>query len=81
MKPIIQEEDHPLLWFDDNAEEAAQFYVSLFANSEILSVSRHADAGPGPKGSAMSITSQLAGQQFIALNGGPHFKFAEAISL
>lgn len=69
------------LWFDNQAEEAAEFYVSLFKNSKILNVSRYGDGGPGPKGTAMTVTFQLDGQQFIALNGGPHLKFTEAISL
>src|ERR1051326_2993241 len=69
------------LWFDTQAEEAANFYVSLFKNSKILSVSRYGEAGPGPKGSVMSCTFQLEGQEFMALNGGPHFKFTPAISL
>ena len=69
------------LWFDGNAEEAASHYTSIFKNSKILSVSRYGDAGPGPKGQAMTVTFQLEGQQFIALNGGPQFKFTEAISL
>jgi predicted 3-demethylubiquinone-9 3-methyltransferase (glyoxalase superfamily) len=69
------------LWFDDNAEEAMCFYVSIFKNSKILDVVRYGDAGPGPKGTVMCGTFQLEGQQFIALNGGPHFKFTEAISL
>jgi predicted 3-demethylubiquinone-9 3-methyltransferase (glyoxalase superfamily) len=71
----------PFLWFNQEAEEAANFYVSLFKDSKILSVSRYGDAGPGPKGSAMVVEFQLAGQKFSALNGGPHFKFTEAISL
>jgi len=71
----------PFLWFDSNAEEAMNFYVSIFKNSKILEVSRYGDAGPGPKGAVMTATFQLEGQQFIALNGGPHFKFTEAISL
>ena len=71
----------PFLWFDNKAEEAAQFYVSLFKNSKIGAVSRYGDAGPGPKGTAMVVTFQLEGQEFMALNGGPHFKFTEAISL
>ncbi len=71
----------PFLWFDNEAEEAAKLYVSLFENSKIHSVTRWGDAGPGPKGSAMSVTFELAGQQFMALNGGPHFKFNEAVSL
>ena len=70
----------PFLWFDNNAEEAAQFYVSVFKNSRILSVSRYGDAGPGPKGSVMVVSFQLEGQQFTALNGGPLFKFSEAFS-
>lgn len=69
------------LWFDKNAEEAAQHYTSIFKNSKILSVSRYGDAGPGPKGMAMVVNFQLEGQEFIALNGGPQFKFTEAISL
>jgi predicted 3-demethylubiquinone-9 3-methyltransferase (glyoxalase superfamily) len=69
------------LWFDDNAEEAMNFYVSIFKNSRILDVMRYGDAGPGPKGTVMCGTFQLEGQEFIALNGGPHFKFTEAISL
>jgi len=71
----------PFLWFDDKAEEAAHFYVSLFKNSKINSVSRYGDAGPGPKGKVMTVAFQLNGQQFTALNGGPLFKFTEAISL
>jgi len=71
----------PFLWFDDKAEEAAKFYVSLFKNSRIVTVTRHGEAGPGPKGTAMSVTFQLDGQEFYALNGGPLFKFTEAISL
>jgi predicted 3-demethylubiquinone-9 3-methyltransferase (glyoxalase superfamily) len=69
------------LWFDKNAEEAAQHYTSIFKNSKIRSVSRYGEAGPGPKGMAMIVTFQLEGQEFIALNGGPQFKFTEAISL
>lgn len=70
----------PFLWFDNQAEEAANFYVSILKNAKILSVSRYGEAGPGPKGSAMTVTFELDGQKFIALNGGPHFKFTEAIS-
>ena len=69
------------LWFDNNAEEAVNFYMSLFKNSRIVNLSRYGDAGPGPKGSVMSATFELDGQRFIALNGGPHFKFTPAISL
>jgi predicted 3-demethylubiquinone-9 3-methyltransferase (glyoxalase superfamily) len=71
----------PFLWFNDNAEEAMNFYVSIFKNSKAGSVSRYGDAGPGPKGSVMSATFQLDGQEFMALNGGPQFKFTPAISL
>ena len=71
----------PFLWFNDNAEQAMEFYVSTFKNSEILSVSRYGDGGPGPKGSLMMGTFQLEGQQFMALNGGPHYTFSPAISL
>ena len=70
----------PFLWFDTQAEEAARFYVSIFKSSKILGVTRYGEAGPGPKGSAMTVTFELDGQEFIALNGGPHFKFTEAIS-
>src|SRR5688500_1689511 len=70
----------PFLWFDSQAEEAAHFYASIFKNSKILSTTRYGDAGPGPKGSAMTVEFELDGQPFIALNGGPHFKFTEAIS-
>jgi predicted 3-demethylubiquinone-9 3-methyltransferase (glyoxalase superfamily) len=71
----------PFLWFDGNAEEAMKFYVSIFKNSKILSVARYGEAGPGPAGSVMTGTFQLDGQELMALNGGPHFKFTEAISL
>jgi predicted 3-demethylubiquinone-9 3-methyltransferase (glyoxalase superfamily) len=71
----------PFLWFDNNAEEAVHFYVSAFTNSKVLSVKRYGAAGPGPKGSVMGLTFELEGQQFDALNGGPHFKFTPAISL
>jgi predicted 3-demethylubiquinone-9 3-methyltransferase (glyoxalase superfamily) len=70
----------PFLWFDTQAEEAAKFYVSIFKNSRIVSISRYGDAGPGPKGSVMTVVFELEGHQFIALNGGPQFKFTEAIS-
>lgn len=70
----------PFLWFDNNAEEAANFYVSIFKNSRILSVARYGDAGPGPKGTVMTAEFELDGQKFIALNAGPRFKFTEAIS-
>ncbi len=69
------------LWFDKEAEEAARFYTSIFPDSKVLAVSRYGDAGPGAKGTAMTVEFQLAGQRFLALNGGPQFKFTEAISL
>lgn len=70
----------PFLWFDGKAEEAMNFYVSIFRNSEIANVVRYGEAGPGPKGMVMTGTFQLDGQEFVALNGGPQFKFTEAIS-
>jgi len=70
----------PFLWFDNQAEEAMNFYVSIFKNSKVGNVSRYGDAGPGPKGTVMSATFQLEGQEFMALNGGPLFHFTEAIS-
>jgi predicted 3-demethylubiquinone-9 3-methyltransferase (glyoxalase superfamily) len=70
----------PFLWFNDQAEEAMNFYVSIFKNSKIGSVTRYGDAGPGPKGSVMAATFQLEGQDFFALNGGPQFQFTPAIS-
>ena len=69
------------LWYDGKAEEAVSHYTSIFGNSRILNVARYGDAGPGPKGAVMTISFQLEGQEFIALNGGPEFKFTEAISL
>ena len=71
----------PFLWFDDKAEEAVNFYGSIFKNSKVLGISRYGDAGPGPKGTVMVATFQLEGQEFQALNGGPHYKFTPAISL
>jgi predicted 3-demethylubiquinone-9 3-methyltransferase (glyoxalase superfamily) len=70
----------PFLWFDHQAEEAASFYVSIFPNSRIVKTVRYGPAGPGPAGSVMTVEFQLDGQSFVALNGGPHFKFNEAIS-
>lgn len=69
------------LWFDDQAEEAANLYTSLFDNSRITGITRYGEEGPGPKGAVMMVTFQLHGQDFMALNGGPQFKFTEAISL
>ncbi|MGE5758758.1 MAG: VOC family protein [Gemmatimonadota bacterium] len=71
----------PFLWFNGNAEEAVNFYVSIFKHSAVLSLSRYGDAGPGPKGTVMSATFQLEGQKFYALNGGPEYAFTPAISL
>ncbi|MFZ0799563.1 MAG: VOC family protein [Terriglobales bacterium] len=70
----------PFLWFDGQAEEAANFYTSIFKNSKILNIARYGEAGPGPKGTVMTVTFQLEGQQFMALNGGPHYSFSPAIS-
>jgi len=70
----------PFLWYDGQAEEAVNFYVSIFKNSKIVSMARYGDAGPGPKGSVMTAAFQLEGQDFVALNGGPQFKFTPAIS-
>ena len=69
------------LWFNDNAEEAMNFYTSIFKNSKILNVNRYGDGGPAHPGTVMTATFQLEGQEFMVLNGGPHFKFTEAISL
>jgi len=71
----------PCLWFDSKAEEAARLYTSIFKNSKILNVKRYPEGGPAPAGQAMIVSFQIEGQEFIALNGGPRFKFTEAISL
>jgi predicted 3-demethylubiquinone-9 3-methyltransferase (glyoxalase superfamily) len=70
----------PCLWFETQAEEAANFYVSIFDNSRIVKVARFGEGGPGPKGSVMTVNFVLDGQEFMALNGGPQFKFTEAVS-
>lgn len=70
----------PFLWFDANAEEAMSFYTSIFKSSKIGAVSRYGDAGPGPKGQLMTGSFELEGQPFMVLNGGPQFKFNEAVS-
>ena len=70
----------PFLWFDSKAEEAMNFYISIFKNSKVGRVTRYGEGGPGPKGTVMSATFQLEGQEFIALNGGPQFTFTPAIS-
>jgi predicted 3-demethylubiquinone-9 3-methyltransferase (glyoxalase superfamily) len=70
----------PFLWFDGKAEEAANFYVSVFKNSKILNIARFGEAGPGPEGTAMVVSFQIEGQIFSALNGGPQYTFSPAIS-
>jgi predicted 3-demethylubiquinone-9 3-methyltransferase (glyoxalase superfamily) len=70
----------PFLWFDNQAEEAMNLYVSIFKNSKIGAITRYGEAGPGPKGSVMTANFELDGQEFTALNGGPQFKFTEATS-
>jgi predicted 3-demethylubiquinone-9 3-methyltransferase (glyoxalase superfamily) len=81
IKIVFMQKITPFLWYDNNAEEAVNFYISIFKNSKINKVSRYGDAGPGPKGSVMVVNFQLEGQEFTALNGGPVFKFTPAISL
>ncbi len=71
----------PSLWFDTQALEAAEFYMSIFPNSEIRRVTRHGEAGPGPAGTVLTVDFTLDGQRFTALNGGPQFSFDEAVSL
>jgi predicted 3-demethylubiquinone-9 3-methyltransferase (glyoxalase superfamily) len=70
----------PFLWYDDQAEEAANLYTSVFDNSKILNVSRYGEAGPGAPGSVMTVEFELEGQRFVGLNGGPAHKFTEAVS-
>jgi Uncharacterized protein conserved in bacteria len=70
----------PFLWFDNNAEEAMNFYVSIFKNSKVNRIVRYGEAGPGPAGTVMTVEFELDGQEFVGLNGGPHFKFTEAVS-
>jgi len=70
----------PCLWFDGNAEEAANLYVSIFKNAKITEISRYGDAGPLPKGTVLTVAFELDGQPFTALNGGPQYKFTEAVS-
>jgi len=70
----------PFLWFDSQAGEAADFYVSIFRNSKVLKTVRYGDGGPGPRGSVMTVEFELDGLRLVALNGGPHFKFTEAVS-
>ena len=75
MQPI-----RPFLWFDGKAEEAASFYTSIFPDAKILDTMRYGETGPGPAGTVMSVTFRLNGQEFIALNGGPHYQFSPAVS-
>jgi predicted 3-demethylubiquinone-9 3-methyltransferase (glyoxalase superfamily) len=70
----------PFLWFDHEAEEAARFYTTVFKNSRIVAVTYYGEAGPGPQGSVMTVEFELDGQKFMALNGGPIYKFTEAVS-
>lgn len=70
----------PFLWFDNQAEEAAKFYISIFENSKILSINRYGDGGPGPAGTVMTVKFLIEGQEFVGLNGGPQFHFTEATS-
>lgn len=77
----ISQKITPVLWFDGNAEEAVAFYLSVFKEARIVTRSRYGESGPGPKGSVMAIAFKLEDQDFVAINGGPHFKFNEAISL
>lgn len=70
----------PCLWFDTEGEDAAELYTSVFPNSKILEVARYGSAGPRPEGTVMTVTFELDGQEFLALNGGPDFKFNEAVS-
>jgi predicted 3-demethylubiquinone-9 3-methyltransferase (glyoxalase superfamily) len=79
--PKAKQRITPMLWYDTQAEEAANFYCSIFKNSRVNSVARYGDAGAGPKGQVMLVSFELDGQEFTALNGGPTFKFTEAISM
>ncbi len=69
----------PCLWFDTEAEDAANFYTSVFEDSKILGITRYGDAGPGPEGTVLTVIFELRGQEFVALNGGPEFTFSEAV--
>src|SRR5437016_316730 len=77
----IKQKITTFLWFDNHAEEAVNHYISIFKNSKLLSILCNGEGGPGPKGSVLTASFQLEGQEFVALNGGPIFKFTEAISL
>ncbi|HZZ72614.1 MAG TPA: VOC family protein, partial [Pirellulales bacterium] len=77
---MIAQKITPFLWFDGNAEAAAEFYTSIFPNSKITKVVQNPSGGPGPEGSVLTVQFELEGLQFVGLNGGPHFKFTEAVS-
>ena len=77
---MLQNRIVPNLWFDTQAEEAAEFYVSVFPSGRIVDVARYTDAGPGPVGEVMTVEFELDGQRFVGINGGPDFKFNEAVS-
>ena len=76
----MQQKIVPNLWFDTEAEEAADFYISVFKNSRIVNVARYTEAGPRPAGTVMTVEFELDGQRFVGINGGPEFKFSEAVS-
>jgi len=80
VEEVTMQKITPFLWFDNNAEDAINFYISVFKDARLIDVNRYGEGGPGPKGTIMTATFQLHDQQFIALNGGPHFKFTEAVS-
>jgi predicted 3-demethylubiquinone-9 3-methyltransferase (glyoxalase superfamily) len=79
-KGDVMQKITPFLWFENNAEEAMKFYTSVFKNAKVGNVARYGDTGPGPKGTVMTAEFSLEGVEFVALNGGPHFKFNEAVS-
>jgi predicted 3-demethylubiquinone-9 3-methyltransferase (glyoxalase superfamily) len=81
MATVRHQKITPFLWYDHQAEEAINLYISIFKDGKILHISRYGEAGPGPKGSVMTARFELFGREFLALNGGPHFKFTEAFSL
>jgi predicted 3-demethylubiquinone-9 3-methyltransferase (glyoxalase superfamily) len=80
MSNRISQRITPFLWYNSQAEEAANFYVSIFKNSKMGTITRYGDTGPGPQGSVMTVNFILDGQEFVALNGGPQFPFTEAVS-
>jgi predicted 3-demethylubiquinone-9 3-methyltransferase (glyoxalase superfamily) len=77
---VVQQKIIPNLWFDTQAEEAAEFYVSVFKNARIVNVTRYTEAGPRPAGTVMTVEWELDGQRFVGINGGPEFTFSEAVS-